>query len=89
MPFAASRFSKERKSESLDVCFSEERLKVSERGLYLRSDGQTRGWFYTLPSLLGRSRGGGASFKNAISLGHMLDAEGQKMSKSKGNVVDH
>ena len=47
---------------------------------------QTRGWFYTLlaiSTLLGK----GAPYKNVISLGHILDAKGQKMSKSKGNVV--
>jgi isoleucyl-tRNA synthetase len=48
---------------------------------------QTRGWFYTLLAegvLMGRGR----AYKNAISLGHLLDANGQKMSKSKGNVLD-
>src|SRR3989344_5489097 len=48
---------------------------------------QTRGWFYTLlaiSTLLGK----GASYKNVICLGHINDAEGKKMSKSKGNVVD-
>lgn len=48
---------------------------------------QTRGWFYTLlavSTLLGR----GTPYKNVVSLGHVLDAKGQKMSKSKGNVVD-
>jgi isoleucyl-tRNA synthetase len=48
---------------------------------------QTRGWFYTLLAtavLLGK----GNSYKNAISLGHVLDKNSQKMSKSKGNVVD-
>jgi len=48
---------------------------------------QTRGWFYTLlavSTLLGR----GAPYKNVISLGHVLDEKGDKMSKSKGNVVD-
>src|SRR3989344_1988723 len=47
---------------------------------------QTRGWFYSMlavATLLGR----GAPYKNVISLGHVLDAKGQKMSKSKGNVV--
>ena len=47
---------------------------------------QTRGWFYTLlaiSTLLGL----GPSYKNVISHGIVLDAEGQKMSKSKGNVV--
>ncbi|MBI3160466.1 MAG: isoleucine--tRNA ligase [Chloroflexi bacterium] len=48
---------------------------------------QTRGWFYSLhaiSTLLMDS----VSYKNVICLGHILDAEGQKMSKSKGNIVD-
>jgi len=48
---------------------------------------QTRGWFYTLlaiSTLLGK----GPAYKNVISLGHVLDKHGKKMSKSKGNVVD-
>jgi len=47
---------------------------------------QTRGWFYTLlavSTLLGR----GAPYKTVMSLGHVLDAQGKKMSKSKGNIV--
>jgi isoleucyl-tRNA synthetase len=48
---------------------------------------QTRGWFYTLLAV-GVLSGRGAAFRNVISLGHLLDAEGQKMSKSKGNVVE-
>ena len=55
---------------------------------------QTRGWFYSLhavASLLedateGRIRA--PSFRAVVSLGHILDAKGEKMSKSKGNVVD-
>ena len=48
---------------------------------------QTRGWFYTLlaiSSLLGK----GTAYKNVLSAGHVLDEKGEKMSKSKGNVVD-
>ncbi|MFC1789682.1 class I tRNA ligase family protein, partial [Patescibacteria group bacterium] len=48
---------------------------------------QTRGWFYTLlaiSTLLGLE----SSYKNVISLGHVLDEKGEKMSKSKGNAVD-
>ncbi|MFH2063138.1 MAG: class I tRNA ligase family protein [bacterium] len=48
---------------------------------------QTRGWFYTLlavSTLLGK----GTCYKNVISLGHILDGKGLKMSKSKGNIVD-
>lgn len=47
---------------------------------------QTRGWFYTLlavSTLLGK----GAPFTHAISVAHILDTKGQKMSKSKGNIV--
>lgn len=49
---------------------------------------QTRGWFYTLlavSTLLGYEE---PPYKNVICLGHVLDAKGQKMSKSKGNTVD-
>jgi isoleucyl-tRNA synthetase len=48
---------------------------------------QTRGWFYTLlaiSSLLEK----GSPYKNVLSVGHVLDEKGEKMSKSKGNVVD-
>ena len=48
---------------------------------------QTRGWFYTLHAV-GTLMGKGPAFKNAICLGHILDGKGEKMSKSKGNVVD-
>jgi isoleucyl-tRNA synthetase len=48
---------------------------------------QTRGWFYTLHAvstlLFDRP-----AFKNVICLGHILDVRGEKMSKSRGNVVD-
>jgi isoleucyl-tRNA synthetase len=48
---------------------------------------QTRGWFYSLhavSTLLFKR----PCFRNVICLGHVVDAEGEKMSKSKGNVVD-
>lgn len=48
---------------------------------------QTRGWFYSLlaiSTLLGR----GTPYKNVMVNGHILDKEGQKMSKSRGNAVD-
>ena len=48
---------------------------------------QTRGWFYTLEAistvLFDR-----APFNNCIVMGHVQDAEGHKMSKHLGNVVD-
>jgi isoleucyl-tRNA synthetase len=48
---------------------------------------QTRGWFYTLHAV-GILMGKGAAYKNVISLGHLLDKNGKKMSKSLGNVVN-
>lgn len=48
---------------------------------------QTRGWFYTLHAV-GALMGRGKAYKNVISLGHILDKEGKKMSKSVGNVVN-
>ncbi len=47
---------------------------------------QTRGWFYTMlaiSTLLNKK----SSFKNVLVLGLINDEKGQKMSKSKGNVV--
>ncbi len=48
---------------------------------------QTRGWFYTLLAI-STLLDFGPAYKNAISLGLVLDEKGEKMSKSKGNVVD-
>ncbi len=48
---------------------------------------QTRGWFYTLLAV-GTLLGEGTPYKNVISLGHINDKYGRKMSKSKGNVLD-
>jgi isoleucyl-tRNA synthetase len=65
---------------------------------------QTRGWFYSLHALatlltdtggVGREPGplaglspDSSAFRNVIVLGHIVDENGEKMSKSKGNVVD-
>ena len=48
---------------------------------------QTRGWFYTLHAIATLLFDKPA-YKNLIVNGHILDKSGQKMSKSKGNVVD-
>ena len=48
---------------------------------------QTRGWFYSLHAI-STLLFDQPCFRNCISFGHVLDAEGQKMSKSKGNVVE-
>ena len=48
---------------------------------------QTRGWFYSLHAL-STLLFGQPCYKNVICLGHILDAQGEKMSKTHGNVVD-
>ncbi len=70
-----------------------------ESGKYFPADyiceaiDQTRGWFYTLHAIATLlNKAGkvpvGNAYKNVICLGHVLDAQGKKMSKSKGNVID-
>jgi isoleucyl-tRNA synthetase len=48
---------------------------------------QTRGWFYTLLAI-GVLMGKNSPYKNVICLGLIMDKNGQKMSKSKGNIAD-
>ncbi len=48
---------------------------------------QTRGWFYTLlaeSTLLF----GDSAYKTCLCLGHIVDEDGRKMSKSLGNILD-
>ncbi|MDQ4068692.1 MAG: isoleucine--tRNA ligase, partial [Actinomycetota bacterium] len=48
---------------------------------------QTRGWFYSLlavNTLVFDS----TPYRNVVCLAHIVDQDGQKMSKSKGNVID-
>ena len=63
---------------------------------------QTRGWFFTLHAIAAmlseasedikavnkKVGNGGVAFKNVISNGLVLDKDGNKMSKRKGNVVN-
>ena len=48
---------------------------------------QTRGWFYTLLAIA-TALGYGAPYRNVITFGLMNDKFGNKMSKSKGNVIE-
>lgn len=48
---------------------------------------QTRGWFYTLHAI-STILYDQPAYKNVISNGHVLDKNGEKMSKRKGNVID-
>ncbi|MEK7642894.1 MAG: class I tRNA ligase family protein [Patescibacteria group bacterium] len=80
MPFAQSHYPFEHK-ERIDK-------KIAFPADYIaEAVDQTRGWFYVLLAvsvLLGK----GAPYKHVLSLGHVLDTKGKKMSKSKGNVVE-
>jgi isoleucyl-tRNA synthetase len=48
---------------------------------------QTRGWFYSLMAesvlLFGEN-----AYRNVVCLGHIVDQDGRKMSKSLGNILD-
>ena len=48
---------------------------------------QTRGWFYSLLAInvlvFGES-----PYRHVVCLGHIIDADGRKMSKSLGNIID-
>ncbi len=48
---------------------------------------QTRGWFYTLMAE-GVLHFDETAYRNVVCLGHIVDADGRKMSKSLGNVID-
>lgn len=48
---------------------------------------QTRGWFFTLHAIAGMLFDE-VAFKNVVSTGLVLDKNGEKMSKRKGNVIN-
>src|SRR3990172_1919008 len=48
---------------------------------------QTRGWFYTLLALAVLTQDSHC-YRRVLSLGHVLDSQGKKMSKSRSNVAD-
>ena len=48
---------------------------------------QTRGWFYSLLAI-NTLVFGQSPYKHVVCLGHIIDADGRKMSKSLGNIID-
>ena len=67
---------------------NEERFEQSFPADYIcEAIDQTRGWFYSLLAISTLLRDE-TSYRNVVCLGLLLDADGQKMSKSKGNVVE-
>ncbi|MGZ4953676.1 MAG: isoleucine--tRNA ligase [Methylobacter sp.] len=86
----------EKMTDTLDVwfdsgvthaCVLEKREQLSfPADLYLEGSDQHRGWFQS--SLLASvAMNGVAPYKAVLTHGFTVDAEGKKMSKSKGNVV--
>ncbi|HZU15051.1 MAG TPA: isoleucine--tRNA ligase [Candidatus Dormibacteraeota bacterium] len=89
--------------EVLDVWFDSGSMPFAQRGYPHRGEeefrasfpadficeaiDQTRGWFYSLLAistiLFGRN-----AYRNVICLGLLLDTQGRKQSKSRGNVLD-
>ena len=49
---------------------------------------QTRGWFYSLMAISVLLFEGRNSYQTVLCLGHIVDADGRKMSKSVGNILD-
>jgi isoleucyl-tRNA synthetase len=89
MPYAQYHYPFEaevKKSEELNV--DKIKREIDFPADYI-SEGidQTRGWFYTLLAV-STALELGPSYKNIITFGLVLDKNGQKMSKSKGNVVN-
>ena len=67
---------------------NQELFKVAGQADYIsEAIDQTRGWFYTLHAV-GTLLFDRPAYRNVICLGHILDINGVKMSKSRGNVVD-
>ncbi len=69
--------------------FGDDKLFHEQYPADLISEGidQTRGWFFSLLAV-STLYNGKSPYKAVISTGHVLDENGQKMSKSKGNVID-
>ena len=80
-PFAAGV----KKSDELDIKTIKEKIEFPADYISEGMD-QTRGWFYTLLAV-STALGLSSPYLNIITFAMVLDKNGQKMSKSKGNVV--
>ena len=90
MPFAQHHYpfeNKETFEKQFPAAFISEAVDQTRGWFYSLMVDQTRGWFYSLMAestiLFHKS-----PYENVIVLGLVLDGNGQKMSKSKGNAVD-
>ena len=91
----ADRFRKE--SDILDVWFDSGASQAAVLGhqpdvpwpadMYLEGSDQYRGWFHS-SLLIGVATSQGAPYRQVLTHGWTLDAEGRAMSKSRGNVIE-
>ncbi|MCE5315353.1 MAG: isoleucine--tRNA ligase [Armatimonadota bacterium] len=84
-----------KETDVLDVWFDSgsscravtERLYGTHKAdVYLEGSDQHRGWF-NKSIIIGTATRGSAPFKNLVTHGYILDAEGKKMSKSGDNAI--
>lgn len=87
--------------EVIDVWFDSGAMQVAQDGYPHKANSQlhhpadyiceavdqTRGWFYSLHAI-STMLFEEVAYRNVICLGHILDDKGEKMSKSKGNIID-
>src|SRR3990167_6010380 len=87
MPFASADFQRKSAEAKTPTASYQLPAHLYPADYICEAIDQTRGWFYTLLAVSGLL-GLKAPYKNVISCGLVLDEKGQKMSKSRGNVVD-
>jgi isoleucyl-tRNA synthetase len=87
----------ERETDILDVWFDSGTSHAAALGrrkdlpwpsdLYLEGQDQYRGWFQS-SLLCGLATKGGAPYRQVLTHGFVVDAQGRAMSKSLGNIID-
>ncbi|MGH8750703.1 MAG: isoleucine--tRNA ligase, partial [Burkholderiales bacterium] len=84
----------EKMQDTLDVWFDSgtthatvlRALNAYPAGMYLEGSDQHRGWFHS-SLLTGCALDGHAPYQSLLTHGFVVDGQGHKMSKSKGNVI--
>lgn len=79
MPFAQQHYPFENKENFFEELFPADYI--------CEGIDQTRGWFYSLLAI-STFAAGKSPYKRVLVNAHILDKDGRKMSKSKGNTVD-
>jgi isoleucyl-tRNA synthetase len=87
MPYAQWGLDAEKMNNGADQPFNAPFEHMYPADFIAEGVDQTRGWFYTLHAIATMCFDS-VAYKTVVSNGLVLDKEGNKMSKSKGNVVD-